>query len=343
MMPAALSDAFAFQGKACTELGSPFMGQLCALLSTRDWPDTPLRDRYFAWGGDIGPSAQSLPLRLAGGLHALVIDGDELAQFYPPHSATDDALWAAVHDAMIRNDAFLNDWVNSAPQTNEVRRSAALIAVGQTLAAKFDLPMRLSELGASGGLNLMWDQFGATLGGQYYGPNDANVQLAPEWSGPTPPVATPLVIRRNGVDLNPLHPADPTDVLRLRAYPWPDQPERMARTVAAIAGNAATVTKADAIEWLAGQLDHRDGQLHRIYHTIAWQYFPTDLQARGTALIEAAGADATPTSPLAWFSMEADGQSPGAAMILRIWPGDITVDLGRVDFHGRWINWNGWT
>lgn len=117
----------------------------------------------------------------------------------------------------------------------------------------------------------------------------------------------------------------------------------MARTVAAIAGNDATVTKADAIEWLAGQLDHRDGQLHLIYHTIAWQYFPTDLQARGTALIEAAGADATPTSPLAWFSMEADGQSPGAAMILRIWPGDITVDLGRVDFHGRWINWNGWT
>ena len=343
MMPAALSDAFAFQGKACADLGSPFMGQLCALLATRDWPDTPLRARYFTWEGDIGPSAQSLPLRLTGGLHALVIGGDALARTYPPYSVTDDALWAAVHDAIIRNDAFLNDWVNSAPQTNEVRRSAALIAVGQTLAAKYAMPMRLSELGASGGLNLMWDQFGATLGEHYFGPKDAKVQLTPDWDGPVPPAATPFVIGRQGVDLNPLNPADPTDALRLRAYLWPDQPERMARTIAAIAVNKATVAKADAIDWLAHQLDHSDGQLHLIYHTIAWQYFPKDVQERGTALIEAAGAKATSATPLAWFSMEADGQSRGAAMTLPIWPDDITVDLGRVDFHGRWVNWKGWT
>jgi hypothetical protein len=67
MMPAPLSDAFVLQGEACAALGSAFMGQLCRLLGTRDWPDTPLRTRYFAWKGDIGPSAQSLPLRLAGG------------------------------------------------------------------------------------------------------------------------------------------------------------------------------------------------------------------------------------------------------------------------------------
>lgn len=79
MMPAPLSDAFMLQGEACAALGSAFMGQLCRSLGTSDWPDTPLRTRYFAWKGDIGPSAQSLPPRLAGGLHALVINGDPLA------------------------------------------------------------------------------------------------------------------------------------------------------------------------------------------------------------------------------------------------------------------------
>ena len=57
---------------------------------------------------------------------------------------------------------------------------------------------------------------------------------------------------------------------------------------------------------------------------------------------EAAGAQATPNRPLAWLSMETDGDTTGkvgAALTLRLWPGDITLELGRADFHGRWINW----
>jgi hypothetical protein len=341
VIPSNLAAAFTFQGEACIAMKSPFMGQLCALLGRRDWPDTQLRARYFAWKGDIGPNAQSLPLRLAGGLHALVINGDPLAAAYPPHTVDDDTLWAAVVDAMDREDAFLNDWVESPPQTNEVRRAAVLIAVGQVLADRFGLPMRLSELGASGGLNLMWDQFAADLGGKRFGKASAAVILTPDWDGKAPPDSDPVVIARRGVDLNPLNPRDPADQLRLLAYLWPDQPDRMARTVAAIDVFDAQVDQADAIDWLAGQLDNVAGQLHLTYHTIAWQYFPTDVQARGAAMIAAAGGKATDNSPLAWFGMEPDGQSAGAVMTLRIWPGDITIDLGSVDFHGRWVQWKG--
>jgi hypothetical protein len=39
--------------------------------------------------------------------------------------------------------------------------------------------------------------------------------------------------------------------------------------------------------------------------------------------------------------MENDGTSPGAVMTLRLWPGDVTLDLGRIDFHGRWVRFNG--
>ncbi len=54
--------------------------------------------------------------------------------------------------------------------------------------------------------------------------------------------------------------------------------------------------------------------------------------------IENAGATATDDTPLAWFSMETDG-GRGAALTLRLWPGDLTIPMGRFDFHGRWINW----
>ncbi len=343
MTPAALAQAFAFQGKACADLGSPFMAQLCGLFARRAWPDTPLRDTFFAWEGDIGPSAQSLPLRLAGGLHALVLNGDRLGAFYPPHVVSDDQLWVAVCDAMAREDRFLTAWVAGAPQTNEVRRSAVLIAAGHVLANRFGLPIRLSELGASGGLNLMWDRYGLDVAGHRFGPAKADVVLSPDWEGPAPPGADPVVVARRGVDLNPLDPNDPTDALRLRAYLWPDQPDRLQRTEAAISAFDAKVDRADAITWLSDRLSHRAGQCHLIYHTVAWQYFPAAAQARGTAMIETAGAAATADAPLAWFGMEADGQGAGAALTLRIWPDDIKVDLGRADFHGRWVKWEGWT
>jgi hypothetical protein len=38
--------------------------------------------------------------------------------------------------------------------------------------------------------------------------------------------------------------------------------------------------------------------------------------------------------------MEADEKSEGAGITLQIWPNGEKYNLGRVDFHGRWINWS---
>ena len=76
MTPAHVAEAFDFQSKDCAALGSPFMGRLMALCAARDWPKGTVRDRVFGWTGDLGPRAQSVPLRLAGALHALHLQGD---------------------------------------------------------------------------------------------------------------------------------------------------------------------------------------------------------------------------------------------------------------------------
>ncbi len=333
-----LHDAFRDQAGHCARLGSPFMDLLLTVLADNWHSGLPLAERLAAWQGDIGPAGASLPLRLAGGLHALVLTGQDeaLAAQYPPN--TPSALWPAVEAAMHKHAAFFAAWMDNAPQTNEVRRSATLIAVGQMLAARFGLPIRLSELGASGGLNLMFDKFALSLPDAHYGPKNANVTLSPDWSGPRPPEATPIVNERRGVDLNPLNPNDADDALRLLAYLWPDQPERMSRTRAAIALNDVLLDKADAVDWLAERLaTPQQGTLHLVYSTIAWQYFPAEAQAKGTALMEDAGARATDQAPLAWFAMESDGGPDGAALTLRLWPGNHSITLGRADFHGRWV------
>ncbi len=324
------------QAGSCTTLGSPFMTRLCTLLADRLEPGTPLTNRLFNWPGDPSSRAASVPLRLAGALHALRLrDHAGLAAVYPPQTPDDATLWAAIADALMTEAAFIDAFIDSPPQTNEVRRAATLIAVSHWLAARFDLPMRLSELGASGGLNLMFDRFALKLGATRWGPPDAVLTLSPDWKGPPPPDDAPRIIERRGVDLNPLV----TDDLRLLAYLWADQPARLTLTRAAIGAAVAPVDRGDAIDWISRRLPHHPGQLHLIYSTIAWQYFPKAAQDRGHAMIAAAGATATPDTPLAWFGMEADATPGGAALTLRLWPGDLDFQMGRADFHGRWIDW----
>jgi hypothetical protein len=336
----ALSAAFLEQAGHCEALDSPFMGRLLRMLSAH-WPtDTALARKCATFAGDIGPKGHSLPLRIASGLHALVLTQADpaLAAVYPPHTPTDPQLQEGVVAALQRNDAFLCDWITHAPQTNEVRRSAVLIGAAQLLTARFGLPLKLSELGASAGLNLMFDQFHLAVG-EGYGP-ESDVVLIPDWQGALPPEGALTVVDRRGVDLNPLNSRDPDHALRLQAYLWADQAERIARTRAAIALQDAEVDASDAIDWLEARVAApQDGALHLIYSTVAWQYFPTEGQARGTMIIEAAGAKATETAPLAWLSYEADAHPRGAALTLRLWPGDVTIDLGRADFHGRWVDW----
>lgn len=342
-----LTEAFEHQAISCGRLGSPFMAQLLQILA-KCWPSESVLGQYFAgFTGDIGPSGASLPLRIAGGLHALVLTAraPRLQAVYPPHSALDNVLQSEVLAALETHETFLLDWVKSAPQTNEVRRCAALMPAAAVLRTRIDLPVWLSELGASGGLNLMWDQFAVDLPNAFLGATNPILTLSPTWDGPLPPLELPTIADRAGVDLNPLNPAHPNDLLRLTAYLWPDQPDRLERTHAAATIMTAPVARGDAIDWLETRLKAApDGHVHLIQHTVAWQYFPPDAQARGRHLIETAGARATAHKPLAWLALESDGDTKaaqGAVLSLRLWPGDHAFDLGRADFHGRWVRWAG--
>jgi hypothetical protein len=334
--------AFLSQADSCDAMDAPFSARVLRLLADLLDPTTPLGARILSWPGDPTRRGDAVPLRLLGGLHALVLGRQDtgLAAAYAADGPTNDALSRALAGAMARHQTTLLAWLEQAPQTNEVRRSTVLIAAAHWLTDRFRLPLILSEAGASAGLNLLWDHFALVVQGDRFGPDEATLTLTPDWRGTLPPRVAPRVIARAGVDLRPIDPI--ADRQRLLAYVWAGQPERMARTVAALdlaARLRPPVQRGDAADWLAERLAMRfPGALHLIFHTVAWQYLPADRQARGEALIAAAGSEATPDAPLARFAMEADGGS-GAALTLHLWPAGDVIDCGRADFHGRWVEW----
>lgn len=340
--------AFREQARACQELGSPFTSKICELLAARLESGDPVSDHLLEWRATRSSSQPLIALRVTGALHGLVLEDRcaPLANVYPPAEAPDDVLWGCIADAMRTNAAYVMDRLKSAPQTNEVRRAAILVPGFLEIARSTGLPLSLSEIGASAGLNLLWDQFGYTFGAMSWGNATSPVQLAPVWRGSALTSHAVAVGERCGCDLNPIDINLREDRLRLLSYIWPDQTERFDRTRAAIdlARQAKVhVEAADVLSWLPVRL-HRDwtGSAHVIYHTIVWQYFPEAVQRAAERMIRQAGDQASTSAPLAWLRFEADDVTPGAGLTLTLWPSGIEKQIARADFHGRWIEWRGW-
>ena len=122
------------------------------------------------------PEADNLPLRLAGGLHALLLSGKarELAPIYRKGAIADADMQTLLQAVLQRHDAELTAFIENAPQANEVRRAAGIIAAAHWLKAYNGCHLIASELGASAGLNLLFDKFHLALG-DGYGPQNSSV------------------------------------------------------------------------------------------------------------------------------------------------------------------------
>lgn len=335
---------FERQGAVCANMGSPFTGRLLALAVKRLLPDSRFARRILDWSDDRMMD-DALALRFAGALHALVLSGQapELAAAYPPNAASsDDDLWTAIVDTIQAHDAFLHDFLDHPPQTNETARSAVLMLGFQQAARDTGLPLFLLELGASAGLNQNWDQFHYDLGGATWGPDASGVRLQPDWRGPTPDLGALERSASYACDLNPLDIRDDAQALRLRSYIWPDQPDRLARLDAAMTigqEQGLRMARADAADWIAASLALRPGgRTTVVYHSIFWQYMPIETQQAVRSAIEVAGDLSDDRAPLCWVRMEPyEEDRSKAALYYTHWPDPERRILAFCDYHGRWI------
>jgi len=345
-------EALRVQGKTCTELGSPFSGRVLNILAQDVLAEGSFARLMAPWGG---ASMQAImddaaSLRILGGLHHLVLTGasPELAGQYPEHAPEPDwhRLQQLIPEAGRAHAPALAEFVKSPPQTNEVRRSLGLFGGFLTVAAETGLPLRCFEMGASAGLNLNWDRFRYDLGERGgWGDPGSSVRLSGDWSGGAPPMdVADRVVERAGCDRAPVDIADPDAALRLQAYVWADQRDRLERLRAAIRLTLDTgvkVERADAGEWVEAKVRPRGGAATVLYHSVVWQYLPPQTQDRIAAAVERAGLSATVEAPFAWLRIEPVRRAPTVEMhmTLTLWPGGETRKLAEVHAHGAWVAW----
>ncbi len=345
-MTRSAADYFEIQAVACDNMGSPYTAALCRLLGERLDDRSGFGRRLVTWPGD--PLAELPALRACGALHALARSGREpaLTAVYPPAPFDRERVWAAITTALARHDDELCQWLESAPQTNEVARSAIVLGGALLATKRTGLPLALIEMGASAGLNLNFDRYRYDLGGgRTWGEPASELLITSEWRGNVPPLDTALTVAsRAGCDRNPLDPASSEDANRLVAYVWTDQVERLARLETALrltAGSGIRLERADAADWVEQQMAKPAvaGICRFFFHTIVWQYLPAPTQERISTALNRAGAAATPETPLVHFAVEGDGKSPHAIMTMTIWPGRRVTSVGTANFHGRWVDW----
>ncbi len=347
--PASLLDAFEHQAGWCDRLQAPFM----ALLMRRAKAHLAAHPRstrlMLEPAGE--PVAGLFALRLAGALHDLALQGlaPWAALWQDPLAAEAVALDAALAAAFELQPEQLRSFLASAPQTNEVQRSAVLLPGLLHVAQATGLPVHLIELGASAGLNLWCDRWRHEFGSWAWGDEASPLTLHTEWRGPLPAArhAGLTLAGRGGCDLNPIDIDVAAQRRLLQAYIWPDQPHRMVRLrtalAAATAWNAAAglrVEQADAALYAPRELaTARPGQATVVFHSVFWQYLPAGTRTALRGHIETALARATPAAPLAWLRYEHHGADVPAQLHCRLAPGGEDMLLAEVHSHGSWIEW----
>ena len=283
-------------------------------------------------GWEGSPSGSVVQLRLLGGLHRMVLRGDvpELAAYYRTAGGTLDAstVWPVAHQVLTARADELADALAIAPQTNEPGRSAALLTGVLHAVRRSGLSrVRLLEVGASGGLNLLVDRFRFEGSDWAHGPVDSALVLRDAVRGPVQqPFPSWSVVERRGCDLEPVDVWQPDGRLRLRSFVWPDHVDRFQRLDAALevaerAGSGAVeVDRAPAGEWLEQRLPERSAlpALTVVWQSITRLYWPAEEVERVRAVVRRWGREV----PLAHVSMEYEDDDTGAALWVDLWPGD---------------------
>jgi hypothetical protein len=350
---ATLTQILKLQAHACSAMGSTFYGGLLERASEA-LADNPDFQRAFApW---VGKSVQenfadATPLRWLAALHDTVLasPASPLALAFPAvdRAGVVGAAWPLIVEHMHTDLAASIEFMRHEPQTNEVRRSVVLLPGFLAIAEATGLPMRTLELGASAGLNQLWDRRRYQLGpDMVWGPANASLTLDTEWVGGRPPLdARVSVAARAACDRRPIDLTDPLERRRLRAYLWPDQLDRLARFDAAVAQALAeevSVDQADAVDWTRAHAAPTPGVATVVFHSVFFQYMPKESQAGLVDTLARYGQEASTAAPLAWLRMEPPLGNP-AAMELRLtlWPGGEDRLLANAHPHGARIEWLG--
>ena len=305
------------------------------------------------FAGDPATPGSVPELRLLAALHHLVLGGraPELARFFP--SAGGDTppagAWEVAQRTLTEHAGVVRELARRTVQTNEPGRCVALYGALLWLTERHRLPIRLLEIGASGGLNLNVERFRYVVGGRALGDPACPLGFAEPWEGL--PVEDPAAVapglqiaERAGCDQAPIDATTREGRLELQSYVWPDEPERIERVAAAAevaTRHPVVVERRSAARWLLERLgDPRPQLLTVVWQSVVDQYLDEgERDAIRSAFASAASA------PLAWLTLEPPaGEGGRFELRCRERPEDngsgVAHLLAHAGYHGPPVRWH---
>lgn len=265
------------------------------------------------------PGDQRRPSLLFAAVNAVLAahPGAALASYYPVHGGrrpVDGHLVAEFAAFCAEHEDELGKLLRTrSTQTNEIRRCAALrLGLGH-VRKRWPGPLALAEVGASAGLNLLFDRYGYRIGEQEIAPApDSRVVISCELRGDAPLGQvfreTPEITSRIGIDQQPVLLDDAAERAWLEAFIWPEDVEGLATlrgaVELAVSTKAATVVAGDAVTDTARLLGELPGSEPVVVFTASLlSYLGADARTAFLGQLD----EAARRRPVAWVFAEAPG------------------------------------
>jgi hypothetical protein len=277
-----------------------------------------------------------VPHRLLAAVEYLVLGG------YAPEHRNE---WPLFREIVGEHADWIEQFVRRQPiQTNEPQRCWALLPLFLSVARAADKPLDLLELGASAGLNLIWDRYRYEYEAGPWGPLDSRLALRGEERRRFPAELLDVEVeirRRRGIDLAPVDATTEEGLRLLSSFTTKEERrERFRRAADVLQKNPPELVRGDYLERLPALLAERDeNALTVVFQTISTIYLPVKERDRVRGAIDRAAAE----GPLAWISTptpeEHRLEGRQYPLELAVWPGGKRRLVAEMANGGEWLDW----
>ncbi|WP_073950128.1 DUF2332 domain-containing protein [Streptomyces kebangsaanensis] len=232
-------------------------------------------------------------------------------------------------------------------QTNEVNRCAVLLPAFAALQNSLDdRPMRIVDVGASAGLNLLWNRYTYRYDDQVLRlpGSDPSTVLTCEVTGGVPPLAVDVsrFVRPVGIEVAPVDLTDREATEWLVSLTWPEQTERQRtlRTALALAAQEPpTVVAGQAPEHLAQVVAETPADQHLCF-VFSWSIYQIFGSPGGRERLAITLAELSRRRPIHEISIGHFGHDVPRMIMARYENGESrSAVVAHCDVYGFWIHW----
>ncbi|GHG80418.1 DUF2332 domain-containing protein [Streptomyces griseocarneus] len=295
---------------------------------------------------------QPAPNMLLGAIHHIIRRGSQhpLATYFTGLEELPEArAGALLTDFCRRHAERIRQTISTrSVQTNEVGRCAVLLPAFAALQQQLDdsHPIRIVDVGASAGLNLLWDRYTYDYGGHRLSlpASDPDTELFCEIKGGTPPLSLDVArfVRPVGIELHPVDITDHEATEWLVSLTWPEQTTRMHtlnRALTLAARTPPTILAGRAEDHLADVVTETPPDRHLVF-VFSWSIYQIFGSPGGRERLVDTLAGLSQHRPLHEISIGHFGHNT-PRMIMASHNGGMSRSdvVAHCDVYGTWLHW----